>query len=160
LYNADGAAMLGVQVERFARNDPRRRKQAMTQKPKLLVHTSHQSIRWGDMDALGHVNNVTYFRYLEQTRIEWVYAYESSDPVIVNASCTFLEPLVYPGDIEVRMYLGDPGRTSIGSYYEIWMNGRKYADGAAKMVWIDLASGRSVPVPDAVAAPLRALEAI
>ena len=130
----------------------------MTQKPRLLVHTSRQSIRWGDMDALGHVNNVTYFRYLEQARIEWVYglhpagdAYESSDPVIVNASCTFLEPLVYPGDIEVRMYLGDPGRTSIGSYYEIWMNGRQYADGAAKMVWIDLASGRSVPVPDAVA---------
>ena len=62
--------------------------------------------------------------------------------MIVNASCTFLEPLVYPGDIEVRMYLGDPGRTSVGSYYEIWMNGRKYAEGAAKMVWIDLASGR------------------
>jgi acyl-CoA thioesterase FadM len=39
------------------------------------------------------------------------------------------------------------------------MNGRKYAEGAAKIVWIDLASGRSVPVPDAVAAPLRALEA-
>ena len=158
--------MLGVRAEQFARNDRRRRKPSMTHKPRLLVVTSRQSIRWGDMDALGHVNNVTYFRYLEQARIEWVYglhpagdAYESSDPVIVNASCTFLEPLVYPGDIEVRMYLGDPGRTSIGSYYEIWMNGRKYADGAAKMVWIDLASGRSVPVPDAVAAPLRALEA-
>jgi acyl-CoA thioester hydrolase len=57
------------------------------------------------------------------------------------------------------MYLGDPGRTSVGSYYEIRMNGRKYAEGAAKIVWIDLASGRSVPLPDAVAAPLRALEA-
>jgi acyl-CoA thioester hydrolase len=56
------------------------------------------------------------------------------------------------------MYLGDPGRTSVGSYYEIWMNGRKYADGAAKIVWIDLASGRSVPLPEAVAAPLRALD--
>jgi acyl-CoA thioester hydrolase len=165
LYNAEGAAMLCVPAEQSARIDPRCRKPSMTHKPRLLVHTSRQSIRWGDMDALGHVNNVTYFRYLEQARIEWVYAlhpagdaYESSDPVIVNASCTFLEPLVYPGDIEVRMYLGEPGRTSIGSYYEIWMNGRKYAEGAAKIVWIDLASGRSVPVPDAVAAPLRALE--
>ena len=41
--------------------------------PRLLVHTSVQPIRWGDMDALGHVNNTVYFRYLEQTRIEWVY---------------------------------------------------------------------------------------
>jgi acyl-CoA thioester hydrolase len=135
----------------------------MTQKPRLLVQTSRQSIRWGDMDALGHVNSAAYFRYFEQVRIEWVYAmhpagdvYAGSGPVIVNASCTFHEPLVYPGDIEVRMLLGDPGRSSVGSYYEIWMNGRKHADGAARIVWIDLASGRSVPLPDAVAAPLRA----
>jgi acyl-CoA thioester hydrolase len=134
----------------------------MTQRPRKLVHTSRQSIRWGDMDMLGHVNNATYFRYLEQARIEWIYglhpageAYVGSGPVVVNASCTFLEPLVYPGDIEVRMYLGDLGRTSVGSYYEIWMRGRKYAEGAAKIVWIDLASGRSVPLPDAVAASLR-----
>ena len=56
------------------------------------------------------------------------------------------------------MYLGDPGRTSVGSYYEIWMNDKKYADGAAKIVWIDVASGRSVPLPEKVSAPLRALE--
>ena len=53
-------------------------------------------------------------------------------PVIVNASCNFLMPLVYPGDVEVRMYLGDPGRTSVGSYYEICTDGRKYADGASR----------------------------
>lgn len=138
----------------------------MTHRPRLLVHTSRQSIRWGDMDTMGHVNNTVYFRYLEQARIEWVYglaaadeAYKETGPVIINASCTFLEPLVYPGDIEVRMYLGDPGRTSVGSSYEIWKDGRKFAEGAAKMVWIDVRSGRSVPVPEAIVAPLRALEA-
>jgi acyl-CoA thioester hydrolase len=120
------------------------------------------------MDALGHVNNTVYFRYMEQARLEWLFAeakhhgggYGSgSGPVIVNASCTFLEPLVYPGDCEVRMYLGQPGRSSVGSYYEIWKDGRKFADGAAKMVWIDLASGRSTPLPEALAAPLRSLAA-
>ena len=44
----------------------------MTHKPRLLVHTSRQPIRWGDMDALGHVNNTVYFRYMEQARIEWI----------------------------------------------------------------------------------------
>ena len=136
----------------------------MTHKPRLLVHTSRQAIRWSDMDMLGHVNNTSYFRYFEQARIEWTYGlhrpgevYSATGPVIVNASCTFLVPLVYPGDIEVRMYLGEPGRTSIGSYYELAMNGRTHAEGAAKIVWIDLASGRSVPLPEAVAVPVRAL---
>ena len=137
----------------------------MTQKPRILVHTSRQPIRWADMDMLGHVNNTVYFRYCEQARIEWLYAlrpagdaFAGSGPVIVNASCTFHLPLVYPGEVDVRMFLGDPGRTSVGSYYEILMNGRKYADGAAKMVWVDLASGRSIPLPDDITAPLRALE--
>ena len=140
----------------------------MAHKPRLLVHTSRQPIRWGDMDALGHVNNTVYFRYFEQARIEWIYgveravdrqAYDGSGPVIVNASCTFLEPLVYPGDVEVRMFLGDLGRTSVVSYYELAMNDKLYAEGAAKIVWIDLASGRSIPLPDAIAAPLRAFDA-
>lgn len=137
----------------------------MTDKPRLRVHTSHQAIRWGDMDALGHVNNIVYFRYMEQARIEWAQAldpdrgpHDQTGPVIVNASCTFQAPLVYPGELEVRMFLGNPGRTSVVSFYEIWHDGRKFAEGAAKIVWIDIASGRPVPLPDNVAAPLRALE--
>ena len=129
------------------------------------MHTSRQPIRWGDMDMLGHVNNTVFFRYCEQARIEWTYglhpegdAYSGTGPVIVNASCTFLLPLVYPGDVEVRMYLGDAGRTSVGSFYEILKNGTTHAEGAAKMVWIDLATGSSVLLPDIVTAPLRALE--
>ena len=136
----------------------------MTHKPRLLVHTSRWPIRWGDMDALGHVNNTVYFRYMEQARIEWLHELlpahvrEGTLPmVVVNASCTFLLPLVYPGEVEVRMLLGDPGRTSVGSYYEIRTNGEKYAEGAAKVVWIDLATGRPAPLPDIVVAPLRAL---
>ena len=127
------------------------------------MHTSRQSMRWADMDMLGHVNNTSYFRYLEQARIEWIAALQATggrpgtSGAIVNASCTFLVPLVYPGDIEVRMYLGQPGRTSIESSYEISMNQRKHAEGAAKIVWIDLASGRSVPLPNAVMNQLRAL---
>jgi len=40
--------------------------------PRILVHTSLQPLRWADMDMLGHVNNVAYFRYMEQARIEWL----------------------------------------------------------------------------------------
>ena len=36
-----------------------------------LVHVERIPIRWGDMDAMGHVNNTVYFRYMEQARIGW-----------------------------------------------------------------------------------------
>ena len=36
-----------------------------------LVHVEHMTMRWGDMDALGHMNNAVYFRYLEPARISW-----------------------------------------------------------------------------------------
>ncbi len=135
--------------------------------PRLHVHTSIQPIRWGDMDAMGHVNNTVYFRYMEQARIEWLYdvsaarGYEAggTGPVIVNASCTFELPLVYPGSVEVRMSLGGLGRSSVGSFYELFKDGRRHAEGAAKIVWIDLSSGRPTSLPEAIAAPLRALAA-
>ena len=38
---------------------------------KKLVHTLRMPIRWGDMDAMGHVNNTVYFRYVETARIDW-----------------------------------------------------------------------------------------
>jgi acyl-CoA thioester hydrolase len=137
----------------------------MTQDARHLVHTSLQPIRWGDMDALGHVNSTVYFRYMEQARIEWLYALAGDvdaytagqGPVIVNASCTFIEPLLYPGDVEVLMFLGDPGRSSVGSYYDLRKAGRTYAEGAAKIVWVDLATGRPTPLPERVVAPLRAV---
>jgi len=86
--------------------------------PRKLVHTTRMPLRWGDMDAMGHVNNTVYFRYMEQTRIEWFYEfakkidtkpYAEQGPIIINASCTFLEPLVYPGDLEVRRGRGQDG---------------------------------------------------
>ena len=29
-------------------------------------------VRWGDLDAMGHVDNTTCFRYFESLRIEWL----------------------------------------------------------------------------------------
>ncbi|MFO1304865.1 MAG: thioesterase family protein [Burkholderiales bacterium] len=126
-----------------------------------LVHTSRFHLRFADMDALGHVNNAAYFTFMEQARLEWLEKHAPGayakrvGPVIANASCTYRTPLVYPKAIEVRMYLGAPGRSSIDSYYEIVADGMIYADGAAKIVWVDLTTGKSTPLPEDIAAPLR-----
>ena len=39
---------------------------------KKLVYEMVVPIRWGDMDAMNHLNNAMYFRYLETVRIEWM----------------------------------------------------------------------------------------
>jgi len=123
------------------------------------VHTEVIPIRWGDMDAMGHVNNTIYFRYMEQARISWFEALEAgpapngTGPIIINASCTFKKELVYPGNVELRMYAGKAGRSS----FETWLEMRPsydpetvYAEGAAKVVWVDFAQGKSVPLPDRI----------
>ncbi|MBI3524845.1 MAG: acyl-CoA thioesterase [Betaproteobacteria bacterium] len=125
--------------------------------PHKLVFTLRIPIRWGDMDAMGHVNNTVYFRYAEQARIEWIESLgfparqeHDQSPVIVNASCTFLIPLTYPGTVEVRTYTGSAGRSSLPTFFDLRPLGddRVHAEGAAKIVWTNPASGKSIPLPD------------
>jgi acyl-CoA thioester hydrolase len=120
------------------------------------VHTEVIAIRWGDMDAMGHVNNTVYFRYMEQARISWFESLavgpdpHGSGPIIVNASCTFMKELVYPGQVELRMYAGKAGRSSFETWLEMrpsYDPGSVYAEGGAKVVWVDFAKGKSVPLP-------------
>ena len=121
-----------------------------------LLITSRMPVRWGDMDAYGHVNNTIYFRYMEQARCEWLeglgykVAPEGHAPVIINAACTFMIPMTYPGTVEVRTFAGELGRSSVVTSYEMRIVGDEtvYAQGSAKIVWMDTATGKSVPIPD------------
>ncbi|QEL65278.1 acyl-CoA thioester hydrolase [Oryzomicrobium terrae] len=123
---------------------------------KKLVLTTEIPIRWGDMDAYQHVNNTIYFRYMEQARVEWLEAlgYKvlpmGAAPVVITANCTFLAPLTYPGTVEVKLYAGDPGRSSVMTWYELRIKGDEtlYATGESKVVWMDTATGKSAPIPD------------
>ena len=126
-----------------------------------LIYTARIPVRWGDMDAYGHVNNTGYFRFGEQAACKWiehigfrVSPEEGTGPVIINASCTFLAPVNYPATVIIKMYAGDPGRSSVMTWYELFIEGedRLYAEGAAKTVWMDMRSGKSAPLPDKVRA--------
>ncbi len=126
-----------------------------------LLHTNRIPVRWGDMDAMGHVNNTVYFRFAEQSRIEWleslgfdVYAWQEQSVVIVNASCTFLVPINYPATVEIKLFAGKPGRSSLPTYYEMRCVGDDtlMAEGAAKLVWYEPSSGKSIPLPEKIRA--------
>ncbi len=131
----------------------------MTPDSPPLLHTTRLPVRWGDMDALGHVNNATYFTYFEQARIEsfdrllpagWV---ADAGPILASITCDFKRPIAHPADLVVRVYGGEPGRTSFPQTYELTVEGDDdtlYATAEATLVWVSRATGRPIPIPDAL----------
>ena len=127
------------------------------------LHTCRIPVRWSDMDELGHVNNAVYQTYYEQARIEWMQALAEGDhawpgapdagPVLVAVEAQFKKPVVYPATVLVRVTAGEIGRTSLPLDCELTVEGDEgtvYATARTVLVWIDRATGRAVPLPDAI----------
>ena len=128
---------------------------------KKQVHQMVIPIRWGDMDAMGHVNNTVYFRYLETIRIDWFRTIgcdlnpQGEGPVIVNAFCNFYKQFEYPGDILATMYVSDPGRTTFESWCTLAPVGRPddiFSAGGATTIWVDFPKQKAAPLPEWVRA--------
>ena len=124
---------------------------------KNFTHQMVMPIRWGDMDAMGHVNNTLYFRYMEIARLEWLFAIgappnpNGGGLVIVNAFCNFIRQLEFPGDVLAKHYVANPGRSSFDTFItleRVESPGVIYADGGATTVWIDFKAQKSAPLPD------------
>ena len=122
-----------------------------------LAHVERMPIRWGDMDAMGHVNNTVYFRFMEQARISWFNAlvperdaWQATGIVIANASCNYKRAIAYPGVVEIRLYVGTPGGSSVPTFYELRVDDDPvpYADGAAVVVFVDMKQQKAKRIPD------------
>ena len=124
---------------------------------KKLVFEMQIPIRWGDMDAMNHVNNTSYFRYMETCRIDWMRSIgcqpdpQGEGPVIVNAFCNFYRQLEYPGDVLMKMYASDPGRST----FETWATMARtdqpeliYAAGGATTIWVNFPAQKAKTLPD------------
>ncbi len=124
---------------------------------KKLVHEMRFAVRWGEMDAMGHVNNTVYFRYLENARIAWMEAIGCHpDPrgeglVIVNAFCNFYRQLEFPAEVLLKLYVSDPGRTTFdtwGTMERVDRPGEICAAGGATMIWVDFPQQKAKTLPD------------
>jgi acyl-CoA thioester hydrolase len=131
---------------------------------KRLVHEMRMPIRWGDMDAYGHVNNTVYFRYMEQARIEWITSlgYEVApgreSMLMINGFCNFFKQLSYPGELILKTSIGAVGRSSLDVFTEMYLTNEPealVAEGGATMVWVNLTTNQSAPWPDHVLQILR-----
>jgi acyl-CoA thioester hydrolase len=116
-------------------------------------------VRWGDMDAFGHVNNAVYSQYFEQSRIEWTESLghaldqKGESLILLKATVTFLKPLVYPANLVIRLYAGPVGGTSFTLYNDLLVKGEEAAaaaQGEFVIVWFNYHTGKPARVPQAM----------
>jgi acyl-CoA thioester hydrolase len=115
-------------------------------------------MRWGDMDALGHLNNTLYFRFCEEARVKWleergwgVRTDAGTGAILASTQCQFRAPVVYPCDVRVETYLKKVGNSSFTLTHRIARNddvAQTVAEAEAVVVWCDYATGKSVSLPD------------
>lgn len=121
------------------------------------IQTNRMTMRWGEMDALGHMNNVSYLRYFEEVRISWFesldleYRNGGEGPILGTITCKYIKPAVYPLELDITTYVGKPGNSSFFMWHEM-VNANDpaelFAQAEAVLVWIDIAAGKPRPMPD------------
>ncbi len=122
---------------------------------KISLHQKQFAIEWGDMDALGHVNNGRYFDYFQEARIEWLESLQldmkqTVGPVVVHTACTFLKPIIYPASVTLISYLQQLGRTSMVVEHAIYQDEQLMTEGLSKIVWVDYQLNKSLPLPEVI----------
>jgi len=139
---------------------------AMPTKRDAYRHFETMPTRWGDNDVYGHVNNVVYYAWFDSAVNRHLIASGVLDltasPVVglvVETRCTFFASAAFPDVLQVGMKIVHLGKSSVRYELGIFRND---ADECAALgqfvhVYVDRATNRPAPIPDAVRAVLATL---
>ena len=124
--------------------------------------------RWGDMDALGHVNNAKFFSYDESVRLAYFAQLMRGDAkfwdeyglILAHIEADFLEQLKPPAELDIGFRIARIGRTSLGTEAAMFLGDKAVAVTRGVLVWFDYRAGKPLPVPEPVKAGIRALEKV
>ena len=114
-------------------------------------------VHWGDMDALGHVNNVVYFKYLENTRLTMMEVLgvfprlfeEGTGLVIADAHCRYKAPVVYPDTLHIGVRVEFIGDDRMRFHYALFSENlqRVAAEAETIQVCVNPQTGRKTAMP-------------
>lgn len=106
-----------------------------------------QYVRWGDLDAFGHVNNSTYLIFAQEARYAWSKMLEM---VVARAEVDFIAP-IYTGDIyiDVEIWVNKIGTSSFGVTYEMKNGDELLAVVKTVQVTVSMDTKKSRPLNDA-----------
>jgi acyl-CoA thioester hydrolase len=127
-----------------------------------------QNIVWGEMDAYEHVNNVVYFRYFENARLEYIrrldwFAYEEATgigPILATTEARFRRPLTYPDTIYIgaRLVKMEADRFHLEHKIVSLALEEVATVGQGTIVTYHYESNKKVPVPEELRRRIEALE--
>ena len=127
-----------------------------------------QAVAWGDMDSYQHVNNVVYFRYFENARLEYFrrldwFEFEKEtgvSPILASTQCRFRRALTYPDTIRIgaRAVAVDADRFTIDYRLVSERLGTIAADGQVVVVTYDHCRGKKVSMPEELRRRIEELE--
>jgi len=108
---------------------------------------SKQYVRWGDLDAFGHVNNSTYLIFAQESRYAWSKMIEM---VVARAEVDFIAP-IYTGDIyiDIEIWVNKIGTSSFGVTYEMKYGAELLAVVKTVQVTVSMDTKKSRPLNDA-----------
>ena len=117
-------------------------------------------VAWGEMDSMGHVNNIVYFRYFQSARIAYFekmdlmgYMTETGiGPILGEISCKFKIPLSYPDKvlIGVKVVSIDEDRFIMNHIVVSAKHQKVAAEGDGVIVTFNYREGKKVTVPEIV----------
>lgn len=124
--------------------------------------------RWGDMDALGHVNNAKFFTYDESARLEYFQVLMKDDPkfwqeyglILAHIEADFVAQLKPPAQLNIGFRIARLGRTSLRTEAAMFLDDEVVAVTRAILVWYDYRSGTPLLLPDAVRNRIRSIEVL
>ena len=127
-----------------------------------------QAVVWGDMDSYRHVNNVVYFRYFENVRLEYFrrmdwFRFEDETgigPILAATQARFRKPLTYPDTILIAARVSEVGRDRLTIQHRIVSRGQGAltTEGEGTIVTYDYRRGAKVSVPEELRRRIAALE--
>ena len=126
-------------------------------------------VAWGEMDSMGHVNNIAYFRYFESARIAYfervgfmAHLLETGvGPILASTQCRFRLALSYPDTVFVGAKAEQiTDDRFVMKYLAVSRRHAKpAAEGEGLIVSFDYRAQRKAPLPAEVRARIEELEA-
>ena len=110
--------------------------------------------RFGNTDALGHINNITIAEWFELARNDLHFQiFEDLSPakcnlIMAHSSYDFLHETFYGKNVEVKTHVSRIGNKSFELTHELWQDGIKTASGKVVIVHYVFASKTTMPLTD------------
>lgn len=128
-----------------------------------------QAVAWGDMDSFGHVNNVVYFRYFENARLEYFRRLDWFDyqkqtgvgPIVSATQARYRRALTYPDTIHIgaRLLTLDEDRFTLEHRLVSERLDDIASTGQVTVVAYQYREGRKTTIPEELRRRIAALEA-